>query len=293
MIPLFKNNYIRPLGNASDFKLDITPLTTKFDDLYTESCRIAEELYDLKQGKLHIMYSGGLDSEYCLSVFLALGIEVVPVILKLNPGYNDHDIKYAFEFCKSKNITPKVIDLDFDTFVSSGKIVDVCKEMESSTYGRATTAWATSQLDGTVILGESDLYIRLDQPSKTWNLEANEHDYSIYKYFQKHGIHGTSSFITWSPESFAAFLSDPRLEELANNEHPGKLSINTSKHMIYNRHSNFDLQVRPKFHGFERIGKQFFQTPEFLELEEFGKQYNGVWRKSYHNLIADYIRQGK
>lgn len=293
MIPLFKHNYIKPSGNSSNFKIDIAPLTTAFDNFYVESCRIAEELYSLKQGKLHILYSGGLDSEYCLSVFLALGIDVTPVILKLTPGYNDYDTKYAFDFCKAKNLTPVVLDLDFDQFVSSGKILDITKQMQCSTFGRASTAWAAGQLDGTVILGDSDGYLRIDPQSKEWYFEIPEHDYSVYRYFQQNGIHGTTSFITWSAEALAAWLSDARILELVNNEHPGKLSTNTSKHIIYNRHSNFDLQVRPKFHGFERIAidNKFTQSPVFLEMKEFGKSYNGIWRKRYQDLMADFIKQ--
>ena len=293
MIPLYKNNYIRVSGNASNFKVEIDPLKGPFSNYYIESCRAAEELNDLKQGKLHIMYSGGLDSEYCLKVFLSLGIDVTPVIIKLNPGYNDHDTKYAFDFCSAHNITPKVVDLDFDKFVESGKLLDVCKEMQSSTFGRASTGYVASLLDGTVIMGEGDPYMRLDQSDKTWYIEEREHYHATHRYFQKQGIHGTTMFICWSPEMMASFLSDPVMLELSNNELPGKLSNFSSRHIIYNRHSNFNLQVRPKFHGFEKIGKdeKFLKSKSFLALEEFGKSCNGFWRKRYHDFISDFIKQ--
>lgn len=288
MIPLYKNDYIKVIGTAEDFKLEISQLPTNCNNLYAESCKAAEEIYDLKQGNLHILYSGGIDSEYCLSVFLSLGMDVVPVIIKLNPGYNDHDTQYAFDFCEANKITPKVIDIDFDHFVTSGKIFDVCKEMRSSTFGRASVGYAAGLLDGTVILGDGEPYVRLDTTDNVWYLEELEHDFATHRYFQKHGIHGTTHFNRWTPGMLAAYMCDPRVAELANNQHPGKLSTNTSRPIIYSRYSNFKLQVRPKYHGFERLGL-LMESPVMKQIEEFGKSCNGQWRISYQDFIKTYI----
>jgi hypothetical protein len=288
MIPLYKNDYIKILGTAENFKLEIDQLPSTFNNLYAESCRAAEELYALKEGKIHILYSGGIDSEYCLSVFLSLGIEVVPVIIKLNPGYNDHDTQFAFDFCESRNITPKIIDIDFDKFVSSGKIFDICKEMTSSTFGRASVGYAAGLLDGTVILGDGEPYVRLDTNDNNWYLEELEHDFATYRYFQKHGIHGTTHFNRWTAGMMAAYMCDSRVAELANNQHPGKLSTNTSRPIIYNRYTNFNLKVRPKFHGFEKLG-DLANSSVLQQIEEFGKSCNGHWRIKYQDFIADYI----
>jgi hypothetical protein len=285
MIPLYKNNYLRVSGHAADFAVDLDPLPNQTNDYYQESCRAAEELYDLKQGPLHILYSGGIDSEYCLSVFLSLGMDVTPVIVKLNAGYNDYDTAWAFKFCESKNITPKVIDIDFDHFLNSGKLYDITVEIGCSTYGRAPIAYAAGLLDGTVILGDGEPYIRLNSETETWNLEIDEHDFSVYNYFKKYGIHGTTHFNRWTPEMFVSFMRDPRMAELANNQHPGKLSSNTSRYIIYNRHSNFDLKERHKFHGFELIHKKIMADhPMLAKIEEHGKTCNGLVAVNYHSL---------
>ena len=93
MIPLSKNNYIRQSGSGTTFNIEIDPLPTSFDSYFVESCRAAEEIYNLKQGKLHLMYSGGIDSEFMLSVFLHMKMDFVPVIVQLNPNYNTHTIQ--------------------------------------------------------------------------------------------------------------------------------------------------------------------------------------------------------
>jgi len=293
MIPLYKNNYLRTHGHGENFAVEIDPLPASFDNLYVESCKAAEELYDLKQGKFYILYSGGIDSEYCLSVFLSLGMDVTPVIIKLNPSYNAHDIEYAFKFCESKNIKPLIIEIDFLDFIESGKMVDICHEIKSSTFGRAPVAYATGLLDGTVILGDGQPYVKLNEKDGIWYMVEEEHDFSVYNYFKLHGIHGTPHFNRFTPGMFAAHMTDPRMLELANNLHTGKLSNNSSRHVVYNRHSGFDLQPRNKYHGFEYL-KTFDEIRKhaeiFVELQKFGFQYDGEYSISYHNFINNYIR---
>ena len=290
MIPLYKNNYIRTSGNAKDFKIDVDPITSKFDNLYIESCRAAEELYSLREGKFHILYSGGIDSEHCLSVFLSLGMDVTPVIIKLKQGYNNHDTKFAFKFCEEKNLTPVVIDIDYDDFVTSGKMLQISLEMKSSTFGRAHVAYAAGLLDGTVILGDGEPYIKLNPDDNIWYLEEAEHDFSIYNYFQKHGIHGTIHYSRWTQEMNAAYMTDPIMLELANNQIPGKLSSHSSRPAIYNRHSNFNLQPRYKFHGFEFIDRyKIFKHPDFLTLRQDGLAYKGQVSIPYHDFVKKYI----
>jgi hypothetical protein len=290
MIPLYKNNYLRPIGHGQDFTIEIDPLPSKFNNLYVESCRAAEELYDLKQGKVHIMYSGGIDSEHCLSVFLSLGMDVTPVIIRLNPGYNDHDTKFAFKFCREKNLNPLVIGIDYDDFVESGKLLRISQEMKSSTFGRAHVAYAASMLDGTVILGDGEPYLELDKRDNTWYMIEEEHDFSIYNYFKIKGIHGTAHFNRFTPGMFAAHMLDPIMTELVNNQHNGRLSNNGSRHIVYNRHSNFNLMPRYKFHGFEyRHQYKIFSHPAFAEIHETCQSYNGHIALNYHNFIKQYI----
>jgi len=292
MIPLYKNNYVKTSGHGKDFFVTFDKLPSKFNNYYIESCRAAEEIYSLKQGKIHILYSGGIDSEYCLNIFLSMGIDVIPVIIKLNPGYNKHDIDYAFKFCQSKNIKPLIIDIDFLNFIESGKLVEITHEIKASTFGRAPIAYAAGLLDGTVILGDGQPYIQLNKKDNIWYMIEKEHDFSIYNYFIKHNIHGTAHFNRFTPEMFASFMTDQRMVELTSNQAQGKSSNNTSRDVIYNRHSRFNLEVRPKYHGFEFI----HLYPEirknekiFKDLTEFGKQYEGIFSVSYQEFMKTNI----
>jgi hypothetical protein len=277
-----KNNYICATGTGSEFTVTVDSLPIKFDNYYLESCKAAEEIYNLKQGKLHLMYSGGVDSEYALSVFLSLGMDVTPVIVRMVPDYNTHDFNYAITFCNSKNITPVIIDIDLRKFVTSGKILDIAKIMRSSVYQYSTTAHAISKLDGTIICGDGEPYI--NNQNGIWSVTMYEFDYALVNYYKDNNIHGTPHFNRYAPEMMISFLTTARMQELAENRHPGKLGSNSSKGIIYNEASNFNLTIRPKYHGFELVEtSELFKHEIFKEFDKL--PWTGVYHKEYYSFM--------
>lgn len=289
MLPLSKDNYIHYSGTGTSFEFKLSTLP-RFKNYYEESVLAAEEIYSIKEGPLYIMYSGGLDSEFVLSVFLELGMKVIPVIIRMD-NYNAHDIKYATNFCQIKNIVPRIVDVDFDKFVISEKILDIALESRSMLYHRPVTAYVAGQLDGTVILGDGEPYIRLDNITNTWNLEIDEHDFAVCNYLLNRQIPCVPHFNRFRPGMMAAYMLDPRMKELAENKHPGKLSSNSSKSHMYNRSSPFKLLSRQKYTGYELIEQsEIFKHPVFAQIEEQCKKYNGLVTFDYHTFIRDYIQ---
>ncbi len=282
---LSKNNYIQPVGMGGMFSMLFNSLPKQYDNYFVESCKAAKEVYDLKQGKLYMLYSGGVDSEYALSIFLSMGMDITPVIINLNPHYNDFDIKYATDFCNKKNLSPLIVNLDFDQFVKSGKFLEVSKICRSEVHHRAATAYVAGQLDGTVLLGDGEPYIKKDS-NNNWNIEIYEHDYAIWNYYVAKRIWGTTHFNRYTPEMLLSFFADERMIKLANNEVSGKLGSNSSKFIIYNRHCDFNLEERPKYHGYEKIEtSEIFQHDAFRELEIMSKEWNGIYSKNYFEFM--------
>ena len=280
MISLLKDRYLR----LTD-KIEIDRLPTSYSTYYQETLNAFEHIVSLKQGKLYLLYSGGVDSEYALSVLLSMGIEVTPVIIKLNPNYNLHEIQYAFKFCESKNLTPLVIDIDFNQFVKSGKILDLARSMNINIFHYSATAYAASMLDGTVLLGDGEPYIRLVD-STNWNVEVYEYEFGIGNHFINQGIHGTPYLLRYTPEMMASFLNSSRIQELASNKHPGKLGSHSSKVFVYNEHSNFNLEIRTKQHGYEVI-----EQSEIFKHEVFGEfspwSAGSKYSKNYYEFLCE------
>lgn len=284
-----KNNYYGPHDHGPQFTVHINPLPVSHRGFFRECLAAAEEIDALKVGKLHLLYSGGLDSENVLSVFLHAGIPIVPVIINMIQGYNTHDTDYAFKFCKVRGIKPLVINVDFDHFVTSGKILEVARVCRTEIYHRALTAHIAEQLDGTVLCGDGEMYIRLNKTTSQWEVHMDEHEFAVYRYFAAKGIHGTTHFNTYRPEMMSAMITDPIMVNLANNRYPNKLGSNSSKHMIYNRESNFNLVARPKFHGYERVMESaIFKHPHFQQIREQGKMWNGSYDIEYSTFLRKF-----
>ena len=291
MIPRIKNNFIRPVGTGPTWKLDIKTLPKKFNNYFIEACQAAEEIYDLKQGKLHVMYSGGVDSEYALSIFLHMGMDVVPVIIKMG-NFNNHDTEYAFSFCQKKNINPLIVDIDFKEFVQSGKFDSTNQIIKTSTPGRAVACYVLGLLDGSVVCGEGDPHISKNEETNEWYFDEIEHSYCLENYMEYKGIDGTAFFNGYTPEMFSSFLVDQTMRDLADNKIPGKLGSHSSKYIVYNRHSGFNLENRIKYHGYEEIFKiDVINHPDFVKLlpQNTERAYNGHFEMKYYDLIKELI----
>jgi hypothetical protein len=285
---LLLNNYIRETGRGASWDVEVDLPHNTFDNYHNECIRTAEIIWSKKQGKLYLMYSGGIDSEYVLSVLLSKGMDVTPVLIKLNPGYNNHDLEYAFKYCQSKGITPLVVDIDFDHFVKSGKIFDIAKRMESSVYHYAATASVVGSLDGTVLMGHGEPYINLNTKTNQWDVVRNQYEFAMLKYYSDNGILGTPEFLSYTSEQYFSFLSNPRIKELADHKHYGKLGSNSSKYIVYNSNNTFNLEPRQKYTGYENIeNSEIFNHDIFSEFSKLKKKWGGTFRVAYYEFMKN------
>jgi hypothetical protein len=286
MIPLFKNNYYRKIGTGKTFSIEFDKMPSSTLNHTEESKKAAIELYDLKQGELHLCYSGGVDSEFMVSVFIELGIPFTPVLLRYNPNYNHHDLEYSLKFCKLKNLNPKIVDIDFNHFVKSGRLLDLCKMIKTSDWRRAGVCEGISKLDGTVILGDCEPYVNLNQETMTWNFAVDEHEFAWGNFYIQHGIHGTPYFGGYTPEKYMSFLYNQRIQDVINNKLPGKLGTATSKVIVYNSNNNFNLEPRSKYHGYEHVyTSELYDTDLFKDIDKELAQYNGHYAMEIQSFI--------
>ena len=227
--------------------------------------------------------------QYILNTFLSLGIPVKPVIIKLLPHYNDHDTKWAFDFCEAKNLSPIIIDIDFDKFVNTGKLFDYGAKYKTSAYYYCPLMHAIGQLSGTVIVGLGESHLVKNTENNKWYNSWDEYEYSVVNFFHENNITGTCQFGSWSEGQFFSYATDPILTELSLNKIVGKLGSNSSKHHIYNRNAVQPLQVRPKYHGYEIIEQsEIFKHPSFTDIKTVNKQNDGVYQLEYFEFLDIY-----
>lgn len=290
MIP-FDKNYLSTSGTGFKWQCNIQPASRPVKTYYEETKISAEKIWELRQGPLYLMYSGGVDSEYILSVFLQMRIPIQPVIIKLN-DYNQHDIKYAIDFCRFKKIEPTIIEFDFDQFVASGELLEVAEQAECSHWNLPSTFKIASQLQGTVLFGShGPPHLMLNQGiEKTWYVREDEVLHSVCKWFNKKNMHGNPFFLVYSAEQYLSWLLEPTTVDLVNFKFPGKLGNTSTKGLIYNNNPDFKLQARPKFAGFETVvSAPIFKHPNMPAMlyraVPPNPTCNGYYIEEYHSMV--------
>lgn len=277
------NDYIDGTGNGPTWHVKIRPPSRIVRPYYRETALAAELIWEKKLGKIHVCLSGGMDSEYALAVFQSLGMEAIPVILRTK--YNAHDIKYAFKYCENNNLSPIVIDLDFDYFVKSGQFLDIATKTNCAAYQYIATMWLTNLIGGTVITGETDPHLYLGKDGK-WYVDEIEPVFCHLKYYEMNDIHTMPYMIRHSPEQFLAFLLEPTIKKLVNNEIPGKTGSYSSKVHVYNNQVKFKIEDRKKQNGYEVVETSpIFQHPDMQLVKSWKDKFWGSSNFEYNYLV--------
>ena len=277
------NNYIRSSGSGINWTVQIDGPVRPIKSYYEETVNVAEIVWSQKQGNLFLCYSGGLDSEYVLAVFKSLGMPITPVIMRTQ--YNHHETQYAFKYCDENSITPVVIDLDYDKFVESGEFLKIATEYKIAAYQLPSNLWLTTQIDGTVITGDSNPHLFLHNDNK-WYVDEIEPVYSQFEFFKRNNIHGTPFFLSYTSEQYFAFLTDPTMVALARNHIPGKTGSYSSKVHVYNNQDKFKLEQRVKKHGYEIVEQSpIFNHPDIQLVNSWKDKWWGSSNHEYFKLI--------
>jgi len=280
---LLYSNYLQSSGNGSTWNVEISSPVRPISSYYEETVNVAEIVWSQKQGNLFLCYSGGLDSEYALAVFKSLGMPITPVIMRTQ--YNHHETQYAFKYCDENSITPVVIDLDYDKFVESGEFLKIATEYKIAAYQLPSNLWLTTQIDGTVITGDSNPHLLLHTDGK-WYVDEIEPVYTQFEFFKNNNIYGTPFFLSYTSEQFFAFLTDPTMQQLINNIIPGKTGSYSSKVHVYNNQNKFKLEQRSKKHGYEIVEQSpIFNHPDIQLVNSWKEKWWGSSNHEYFKLI--------
>lgn len=108
----------------------------------------------LEENNYNLFLSGGVDSENMANILLKCNIRFTPIIVTYshqNKILNDYDIKYAFDYCKEKNLTPKIIDIDIINFFNSGKVMEYCRKYKCVSPQFAPILHAFNEIDGNIL----------------------------------------------------------------------------------------------------------------------------------------------
>jgi hypothetical protein len=295
-----KDNYLYGTGSGETWHVNIDPPKKKVRTYFEETIEATEYVYTNKTGKFTVLLSGGLDSQYVCEILLRLGMEFDVVIIELKDrsgqNYNEHDFKWAYEFCRSKNIIPKTFELNFDKFVESGRIVEIAESVSCCSPIVCTCLHVIEQIDGFILMGNDPPYLRYNAEKNLWMLEELQYVHGLLRYFQKYNLPGCPFLLSYTPEMMLSFLLDPSIVKLGTGQFPGKLGSNSTKANVFNNGSNFNMpnydwstKVRIKQHGFETIRRSSLirEHPNFsIFYDKFFNVWNGQYFEPYKDAVS-------
>lgn len=275
------NDYFTTSGTGNSWSVNIKKCTrSDVKDFHDEAVLAAQILYENSSSPITLMFSGGLDSEFMLNVFKTAKVPFKTAIISYG-HYNAHDTAFAFDYCKLYNITPIVVDVDIEKFISSKKIFDIANSVKCCAYQIPSIMHGVLQLDGTIVMANGEPYLK--NFDSIWMYEETERVNSYMRWYANESIDGTPDFLRYTPEMTLSFLQEPRVRELIANKHPGKLSTRTSKPIIYSKHYTFNN--RPKYTGWEEIEKTPLMNEVVKKFNNLKKYHNGVFTLEAHKLI--------
>lgn len=232
-------------------KCEDTPLS--FHDECLRTAQKIREAYPNEE--LHVLFSGGADSEVVVRSFHEAKIKINVAILQFKNHLNSHDISYAINTCNELGIPFKLYNFDILNFWENNLF-----EYTDPTYcispQLASTMWLIDQIKGIPIVGGGDCLIEQIKISTEieWCLMEKERIATWYRFFMHKKRLGCPGFFQFTPEIIIAYLKESTIQELVNNKLPG---INSSKFIKLNIYQKyFPLVNRPKYTGFEKLQEE-------------------------------------
>jgi hypothetical protein len=262
-------------------------------DWRTECIETARAIRAATDLDLWVLFSGGIDSEVTVQSFLFAEVPVKVAITRFDNDLNRHDVRYATKFCENHQIPYKILRLDIERFVESGRALEFAERTKCMQPQVLHTMWAMDQVDGYPILGSGECYLvkrsapingslAEDVDPDVWEMFEKERIAAWYRHLMIQNRPGCAGFFQYTPEVMLAFLLDPTVVALCNNRYPLETDTVHFKPEIYRKY--FLLEPRKKYNGYENI----LHLADLLQLElerRYGA-YNGIAKTPYADLVA-------
>lgn len=258
------------------------------DDLRSEHINAAKLIGQSTTDPIHVLYSGGADSEVTMLSFLAAKVPITAAILRFENALNYHDISYAIRFCERHQVPYQFHDLDIVKFLEN-RVMDYMDITKCTAPMTGAVMWLVDQIDGFPVIGQGECYLLRPELVKAkrvkqarvksymgkwfsedeWALQESEMINAWYRFFLLRNREGVPGFHQYTPEQMLSYLLDPNVVAMmqANRQE----SSEASKLAIYQRH--FDLPPRMKYTGYERVAEIINKHHTYL-LDKYASSQN-------------------
>jgi len=246
-------------------------------DIFNDHLSIRQTKY------VEVLYSGGLDSELVLLSCIKNNIPVIAItlIIKIDGMIiNTHDIYYAEKFCRTNNITHKLVELNADKFFENGDHLPYVSPYYITEPHVATHLWLIEQCNYFPIIGGDWPWVQTHIENKV--LSPFRLEFASYERFMlDKGINGIGNMISYSLDSSV------KLIQIHLDNHIGGENISSFKSRMYQTMYP-ELETRLKSHGWEHHKTQKFNLAIY-KIDLFKKlkttSHKIIWNNTIQTLL--------
>ena len=283
---LSHRNYFRGVSDKQ-WRVEIDRCQRPPLSFFEEARNNAEMIWEHSNGHIYVLFSGGMDSMYVVSMLRHLKMKFTPVVIRFSEDNNFEDVDWSLQFCQGLNIKPLILDLDYRSFIESGRMYDYAVQTECSGYRMSHIFWAVEQLSGSVVMGECPPNILFRPNSRHFIFEVPRYDFSPALFWKANGIGGTPFFLTYTSESLFAFMVDQTLDRFFDRR-VIDLTIDNLKVDVYNNQSHFKIPFRLKQDGLEFFEKTPLHShSEIARTNSLCDLWGERYVKPYHQAVDD------
>ena len=275
-------NYITFSGHGSDWAVHLKRSTSNsLGSWKAESIRAAQIISKEANEPIMLLFSGGIDSEFMIRIFTEAAVEFKVGIIDYN-GWNTHDTKYAYDYCKQHGIDPITVSVDIENLIASGEFENIATNAKCCAHQMIPVMKGLTLFNGTIIMANGEPYFKNYEGN--WQWEETEKVNAYNNFYNIYDIDGTPDFLRYTPEMVLAFANNSLVKDLVNNKLPGKLSTRTSKNKIYS--DGFNFVTREKYTGWEKIRETAWHDESLTIISKIQEGYNGVFSLPVNELIT-------
>lgn len=275
--------------NNSVVNISCKTVIERVNDLQMRA-EYAKELQTLEN--VHVLYSGGIDSEIVVESCIEAGIDFAVDIMQYTIDgqlMNAHDMKYAINYCDEHNIKPFIHTLEITKFIESGEYIQYAQKYRCNSPQLCCHLWLLDQIDGFCIVGGDPLQFVLNE-DKEYGLVYKKYNYLTYdRYFAINNKPGIGSMATYSigiilaslKHQYDILVQRKRFYMVFDGDFE---AINYDYRCMLYGYGGFKAGRKPsKYTGFESI--RLYYSDKYNEKETV-REFNKRFRKPLENIVS-------
>lgn len=180
---------------------------------------------------LCIGLSAGWESQIIFQSFLEAGIKPNVFIIEFPYKLNVFDSYFAKESCKHAGIVPEIFNPDLKS-ISELETVPLAEKYQLYSFFDVLLAKYAEELKTDVLIGDHLDFRRDVHPNAKWTMTLNENMWAG-RFNSLNDKKVVNNFFVRNTNIIRSFINNPKVQEVISNRVEGKISLNSSKKLIY------------------------------------------------------------